>query len=61
MTAVPQQGRPATAVVTSIYVKVSAAHGGGTAMTASTLTVAMIITACLGLVWLLPRTAAQPA
>ena len=45
------------AVVTSIYFKVSAAHGGITAMTTSAFTVAMIIVACLGLVWLLPRKA----
>jgi len=49
------------AVVTSIYFKVSAARGGVTAMTTSTFTVAMIIVACLALVWLLPRTAAKPA
>jgi predicted MFS family arabinose efflux permease len=46
------------AVVTSIYFKVMAAHGGITAMTTSAFTVAMIIVACLGLVWLLPRKAA---
>jgi EmrB/QacA subfamily drug resistance transporter len=46
------------AVVTSIYFKVSVAHGGITAMTTSAFTVAMIIVACLGLVWLLPRKAA---
>jgi EmrB/QacA subfamily drug resistance transporter len=43
------------AVVTSVYFKVLAAHGGITAMTTSAFTVAMIIVACLGLVWLLPR------
>jgi MFS family permease len=47
------------AIVTSIYFKVSAAHGGVTAMTVSSLTVAMIIVSCLGLVWLLPRRAAE--
>jgi hypothetical protein len=47
------------AIVTSIYFKVSAAHGGVTAMTISSFTVAMIIVACLGLVWLLPRKAAE--
>ena len=46
------------AVVTSIYFKAMAAHGGITAMTTSAFTVAMIIVACLGLVWLLPRKAA---
>ena len=47
------------AIVTSIYFKVSAAHGGVTAMTVSSFTVAVIIVACLGLVWLLPRKAAD--
>ena len=46
------------AVVTSVYFDVSAAHGGVTAMTVSCFTVAMIIVACFGLVWLLPRNAA---
>jgi EmrB/QacA subfamily drug resistance transporter len=46
------------AVVTSVYFDVNAAHGGVTAMTVSCFTVAMIIVACLGLVWLLPRNAA---
>jgi len=46
------------AVVTSIYFKVMAAHGGITAMTTSAFTVTIIIAACLGLVWLLPRKAA---
>jgi hypothetical protein len=56
-----QQLAPAigAAIVTSIYFKVSAAHGGVTAMTVSSFTVAMIIVACLGVVWLLPRTAAE--
>jgi EmrB/QacA subfamily drug resistance transporter len=45
------------AVVTSIYFKVMAAHGGITAMTTCAFTVAMIMVACLGLVWLLPRKA----
>ena len=44
--------------ITSVYFDVSAAHGGVTAMTVSCFTVAMIIVACLGLVWLLPRNAA---
>jgi len=48
----------AAAVVTSIYSKVMAAHGGITAMTTSALAVTMIIVACLGLVWLLPSKAA---
>ena len=39
------------AIATSIYFKVSAADGGVTAMTVSSFTVAMIIVACLGLVW----------
>jgi hypothetical protein len=43
----------------SIYFKVSAAFGGVTAMTVSSFTVAMIIVACLGLVWLLPGKAAE--
>lgn len=47
------------AIVTSIYFKVSAARGGVTAMTVSSFTVAVIIVACLGLVWLLPRKAAE--
>lgn len=47
------------AIVTSIYFKVSAVHGGVTAMTVSAFTVAMIIAACLSLVWLLPHKAAQ--
>jgi hypothetical protein len=47
------------AIVTGIYFKVSAAHGGVTAMTISSFTVAMIIAACLGLVWLLPRKAVE--
>jgi hypothetical protein len=47
------------AIVTGICFKVSAADGGVTAMTVSSFTVAMIIVACLGLVWLLSRKAAE--
>jgi hypothetical protein len=46
------------AIVTSIYFKVSAAHGGATAMTVSSFTVAMIIVSCRDLVCL-PRKAAE--
>jgi EmrB/QacA subfamily drug resistance transporter len=49
------------AIVTSVYFKVSAAHDGVTAMTVSSFTVAMIIVACLGLVWQLPRNAVHDA
>jgi hypothetical protein len=51
--------RSGAAIVTGIYFKVSAADGGVTAMTVSSFTVAMIIVACVGLVWLLPRKAAE--
>lgn len=46
------------AVVTSVCFNVTATHGGVSAMTVSSFTVAMIIAACLGLVWPLPRDAA---
>jgi hypothetical protein len=58
--AVQQLATPiGAAIVTSICFKARAADGGVTAMTVSSFTVAMIIVACLGLVWLLPRKAAE--
>jgi hypothetical protein len=47
------------AIVTSIYFKVNAAHAGVTAMAVSSITLAVTIVSCLGLVWLLPRKAAE--
>ncbi|MFI5268838.1 MAG: MFS transporter [Chloroflexota bacterium] len=49
------------AVITTVFFKVDASHGGAAAMTASVFVVALIFTACLGLVWLLPRAAAPEA
>ena len=46
-----------SAVVTTIYFKVQGQAGGTTAMTLSIIVVAAMITLCLGLVWLLPKTA----
>lgn len=47
-----------SAVVTTVFFKVDASHGGATAMTATVFVVVMIFAVCLGLVWLLPRSAA---
>ena len=48
-----------SAVVTTIYFSQRAAHGAGSAMTTSLLVVGAITVACLGLVWLLPKKAAE--
>jgi EmrB/QacA subfamily drug resistance transporter len=46
-----------SAVVTTVYFTQQASHGAGRAMTISVTVVAAITTACLALVWLLPRSA----
>jgi hypothetical protein len=48
-----------SAVVTTVYFTQRAQHGAGTAMTVSVAVVAVIAAACLGLVWLLPKSAPQ--
>jgi hypothetical protein len=50
-----------SAVVTTIYFSQRTAHGAGSAMTTSLLVVGAITVACLGLVWLLPKKAAEAA
>jgi hypothetical protein len=45
------------AVVTTVYFGQRAAHGPAHAMTVSVAVVGAIAALCLGLVWLLPRTA----
>jgi len=45
------------AVVTSVYFSQQAQHGAGHAMTVSVAVVASIAVLCLGLVWLLPKSA----
>jgi hypothetical protein len=44
-------------VVTTVYFSQRAGHGAGHAMLASVAVVAAIAALCLGLVWLLPRSA----
>jgi MFS family permease len=46
-----------SAVVTTVYFSQRAGHGAGHAMLASVAVVAAIAALCLGLVWLLPRSA----
>jgi EmrB/QacA subfamily drug resistance transporter len=46
-----------SAVVTTVFFSLAAAHGGVDAMIVSVLVVAAIVVLCLGLVWLLPRAA----
>jgi MFS family permease len=46
-----------TAVVTTVYFSQRTEHGAGHAMTVSVAVVAAIAALCLGLVWLLPRSA----
>lgn len=48
-----------SAVVTTVYFGQQASHGAGHAMTVSVTVVGAITVACLGLVWLLPRSAPQ--
>lgn len=48
-----------SAVVTTIFFSLAAAHGGVDAMIVSVLVVAAIVVLCLGLVWLLPRAAPE--
>ncbi len=48
-----------SAAVTTIYFTERAAHGAGTAMTTSLVVVAAITVGCFGLVWLLPKRAAE--
>jgi hypothetical protein len=48
-----------SAVVTTVYFSQRAQHGAGHAMTVSVAVVAAIAVLCLGLVWLLPRSAAE--
>jgi EmrB/QacA subfamily drug resistance transporter len=48
-----------SAVVTTVYFDQQASHGAGHAMTVSVAVVGAIAVICLGLVWLLPRTAPQ--
>jgi ABC-type amino acid transport system permease subunit len=43
--------------VTTVYFSQRAEHGAGHAMTVSVAVVAVIAAACLGLVWLLPKSA----
>jgi MFS family permease len=50
-------GAVGSAVVTTVYFSQRAGHGAGHAMTVSVAVVAGIAVICLGLVWLLPRTA----
>ena len=47
-----------SAVVTTVYFSQRAQHGAGPAMTVSVAVVAAIAVGCLGLVWLLPKSAA---
>jgi hypothetical protein len=47
----------AAAVVTAVYFSQRAEHGAGHAMLVSVAVVAAIAALCLGLVWLLPRSA----
>jgi hypothetical protein len=47
-----------SAIITTVFFNTEAASGGTSAMTASVLVVAGVITLCLGLAWLLPKTAA---
>lgn len=46
-----------SAAITTIYFKYQGSNGATTAMTISVMLVAAIVTLCLGLVWLLPKTA----
>ena len=46
-----------SAVVTTVYFTQRAQHGAGPAMTVSVAVVGAIAAACLGLVWLLPKSA----
>jgi EmrB/QacA subfamily drug resistance transporter len=46
-----------SAVVTTVYFTQRAQHGAGHAMTVSVAVVAVLAAACLGLVWLLPKSA----
>ena len=46
-----------SAAITTIYFNLQGKDGGSTAMTISILVVAGIIVLCLGLVWLLPKSA----
>ena len=48
-----------SAVVTTVYFSQRAQHGAGPAMTVSVAVVAAIAVLCLGLVWLLPRSAPE--
>jgi EmrB/QacA subfamily drug resistance transporter len=48
-----------SAVVTTVYFSQRAQHGAGHAMTVSVAVVAAIAVLCLGLVWLLPKSAPQ--
>jgi MFS family permease len=48
-----------SAVVTTIYFTQRTAHGAGSAMTTSLVVVGAITVFCLGLVWLLPKRAAE--
>ena len=48
-----------SAVVTTVYFSQRAQHGAGHAMTVSVAVVAAIAALCLGLVWLLPKSAPQ--
>jgi hypothetical protein len=48
-----------SAVVTTIYFAQRAAHGASNAMTTSLVVVGAITIGCLGLVWLLPKRAAE--
>jgi MFS family permease len=46
-----------SAIVTTVFFDVLRDSGGSKAMTISVLVVATVVALCLGLVWLLPRTA----
>jgi hypothetical protein len=48
-----------SAVVTTIYFTQRTAHGAGSALTTSLVVVGSITVLCLGLVWLLPKKAAE--
>ncbi len=48
-----------SAVITTIYFNLQGKYGNVTAMTVSVLVVASIVMLCLGLVWLLPKTAPE--
>jgi EmrB/QacA subfamily drug resistance transporter len=48
-----------SAVITTVYFAQRTAHGAGSAMTTSLVVVAAITVVCLGLVWLLPKRAAE--